>query len=283
MRAQSNNRRHITVLYFFCLFYFGISTTAFSQDVVKDSSFEAGHPNVYWAEQSTNFSGVICNYLCGNCSGKCIPRSGAYFVWLGGSTTLAENSEISQNILLSNENIILLRFYLKIPYFANNQVDNMTVWMDTVLLYTIGFDSAIRFQNEYLPVEINIRQFVDEQFHELKFQCYQSANPSSSSFLIDDVSVGLLNGCQIVYSPISDVEIIPNPVMETLCISTRSDYKDFSEYKIYNTYGKLVLTGDLGNYFPSEIDVTGLEKGEYFLVIYDRKSKSQQTEKFIKQ
>ena len=284
MRAQSLQCNLNNCLLIFVFLNFFALNHSFSQDIVKDSSFEAGHPNSYWQEQSTNFNGVICNYLCGNCSGKCVPRSGAYFVWLGGSSTMPESSEVSQELNFPNTNFLVLRFYLKIPTITNNQTDVFYVQIDSSTIYTVTHDSAARFSDDYIPVDLNISPFADESPHILKFGCYQSANPSSSSFLIDDVSVLYTNGLDEKFTQLSLLEVYPNPAIHDLKVFLRSDYVGYDSYLIYGSGGEVVQKGIITKNIQSfELDISKLSKGEYFLVIRDEKSHQQQTGKFLKQ
>lgn len=284
MRAQSLKCNLNNCLLIFVFFNFFALNQSFSQDIVKDSSFEVGHPNAYWQEQSTNFNGVICNYLCGNCSGKCVPRSGSYFVWLGGSSTMPENSEVSQEINFPNTNFLILRFYLKIPSITNNQTDVFYVQIDSSTIYTVMHDSAARFSDDYIPVDINISQFANESPHILKFSCYQSANPSSSSFLIDDVSIRFTSGMDEKITQLRLLEVYPNPAIHTLSVVLRSDYQGYNSYLIYAVGGEIVQKGIIPkNIHTFELDISKFPKGEYFLVIRDEKSHQQQTEKFLKQ
>ena len=81
---------------------------------VSDGSFEAGTPNPFWTESSTNFGTPICDEVgleCGTGAGTG-PADGIFWAWFGGIEEYEESS-LSQAVVIpstSNE----LRFELEV-------------------------------------------------------------------------------------------------------------------------------------------------------------------------
>ncbi|HET9494904.1 MAG TPA: zinc-dependent metalloprotease family protein, partial [Chloroflexia bacterium] len=68
------------------------------QNVIVDGSFEAGSPNPYWDEGSTNFGTPLCDAAsCGTGGGTAGPRTGAWWSWFGGVQAV-EDAFVSQSV-----------------------------------------------------------------------------------------------------------------------------------------------------------------------------------------
>ena len=53
--------------------------------LIQDGSFEAGSPNPFWTESSTNFLTPLCTLAdCGDGLGTAGPRTGLVWAWFGG-------------------------------------------------------------------------------------------------------------------------------------------------------------------------------------------------------
>lgn len=168
----------------------GLRIDGFTQNIIADSSFELGTPNVNWAETSTNFNSVICDATeCGDCSGLCVPKTGDFFAWFGGDTTVGI-SVLSQNVLIpSDPGSTFLKFHLKVPEYNSLGTDSFRVIMDdtsTIFLHT-NADSLI-FQN-YRIVVLDITAYADSTTHNIKFRSWVSGFPGATNVLVDDVRI----------------------------------------------------------------------------------------------
>ena len=279
MKAQSSEKSTKTAFLVVLLFILFCIPNAKSQIIVMDSSFEAGHPNTYWQEYSAVFTHVICNYTCGTCGGNCIPRSGNYFVWLGGSSIMTENSFVQQEIYIPETHLAALVFYLKIPHFAANQVDYFSVVVDTNVVFKVVSEDSSLYKNTYVRLSIDISKFADGGNHLLTFKCFQNANPSKSSFLIDDVSIISGVGIKQYEQKISPFEIYPNPAVDNIHIVFRSDISEKSTLKIYNSLGILVKTYSDFISTSIKLSVEDLPTGTYFICLSDADNGEQSVKK----
>ncbi len=76
-----------------------------------------------------------------------------------------------------------------------------------------------------------------------------------------------IDGVNEIYNSVG-VEIYPNPTKDKIAISTISSLKN-ARFIIYSVSGKLIKTAIINN--QSEIDVSNLQKGAYFIKIYTEK------------
>jgi hypothetical protein len=64
---------------------------------VTDAGFEAGSPNPFWMESSTNFGSPLCTaQMCGDGGGTAGPRSGSWWGWFGGFSGGTESASLVQ-------------------------------------------------------------------------------------------------------------------------------------------------------------------------------------------
>lgn len=76
-----------------------------------------------------------------------------------------------------------------------------------------------------------------------------------------------------------DLVISPNPSNNDIIISNSEKTNSYFEYKIYDTTGRKVDSGE--SKFESKIEIETLENGSYFIRIVDEKG-SNSVKKFIK-
>jgi len=154
---------------------------------LADTSFElTGAGGTQWTSTSTNFGTVICKVsVCGNCNGLCIPKTGTYYAWFGG-TANNETGTLTQSFTTASGGIADLVFWLKIPA-AGGATDSIVVQMDgNTIWYKTGPDTA-GFESAYKKVVIDLGNF-DAGNHTLHFRS-RNANNITYNVLIDDVSV----------------------------------------------------------------------------------------------
>jgi hypothetical protein len=161
-------------------------TSGTPQNIIQDPGFEAGTPNPYWDEYSTNFTSPICSISdCGTGDGSAGPRTGNYWVWLGG-TPNNEFGYVEQTLVIPS-NATQLQFYLwfgsanypSISDYFSVQIDGWEVfWVDATMLanYTT-----------YTPVTVDISAFADGNPHTLNFSV--SSDGQIVNFNVDDVSI----------------------------------------------------------------------------------------------
>jgi len=154
-------------------------------EAVEDGSFEAGTPNPYWTEASTNFGTPLCTAAsCGTGGGTASPRTGDWWGWFGG-TTATEDASLSQDVTIPNAGSALLTFYFWIGTGSGNGTDVFTVSMDGNTLFT-ALENDGNYTGGYTQVSVDVSSYADGGTHTLELA---SSTNGSTNFNVDDVSV----------------------------------------------------------------------------------------------
>jgi len=77
----------------------------------------------------------------------------------------------------------------------------------------------------------------------------------------------------------SDIEVFPNPVIQKLYITGGEG--QVMEIRITDIHGRMMLSKTL-YLWPSQIDVTSLDSGTYFITLYDRRADITIVDRFVK-
>ena len=248
--------------------FFMMNTSA--QIIVQDSSFEAGHPNSYWIESSTNFTHTICNSLCGTVPGV-EPHSGSYFVWLGGSSAQPEIGSVEQNFSIPKANYAQLSFYLKMPAAAPNMSDYMHVEMDSLLIFQVTPADSSTYGFEFVKVSIDVSSWADGNTHNLRFVCNQSTVNGITNFIIDDVGISINAGIAEIIAD-SLFNLYPQPAENELNLWFHKDINQGQLY-ILNMQGQEILSRKISQ--PKiKINVSSIPSGVYLLIIRNEKGLS---------
>lgn len=247
----------------FFLLFFGIINSVFTQNLVQDSSFEAGYPNNWWVEHSTNFSHLICNNTCGNAPGV-KPRTGTHFVWLGGSAAQVEIGRIYQYITIPSGKIVNLSFFMKTPTVAPNLLDYFQVVVDSTVIFNITSADSAYYKYEYREVNIDISAFADGGSHKLKFRCYQTASLGVTNYLLDDISVSVSTGINDLSFKLP-FSLFPQPANELLNIAFASNLT--AEISLLSISGERVLSETIINGRNFKLNTSNLKNGVYILQI----------------
>lgn len=155
-------------------------------DTIDDGGFEAGTPNPFWTESSTNFGTPICDLgACGDGTGTG-PNSGTFWAWFGGIAA-AETGSVSQDIQMTAGGTATVDFFLEIPATSGNGVDFLELRVDgntewSVLENEPGFAT-------YAPVSVDISAYADGAVHTFEFFSTITGSPSGTNFFIDDVTL----------------------------------------------------------------------------------------------
>ena len=178
---------------------------ALTNESVHDGSFEAGTPNPFWTEASTNFGTPLCSEAaCGTGGGTAGPRTGEWWAWFGG-TTATENGSVTQDITLPSTNqapgSAVLTFWLWTGASSGNGTDTLQVTMDgTVLFSALENDST--YTSGYTQVSLDVAAYADGGTHTLEIS---SSTTASTNFNVDDVSVA---SCQASGLSQSHLELV---------------------------------------------------------------------------
>ncbi|MCI0596125.1 MAG: T9SS type A sorting domain-containing protein, partial [candidate division Zixibacteria bacterium] len=154
--------------------------------VVEDGSFEAGTPNPFWNEVSSNFGTPLCILSeCGTGNGTG-PHSGDWWCWLGGSSS-GETGSIDQDLIIPLARFAVLKFWLEIP--AANTTGFMEVQIDDEAIFRVT-EADEETYPVYSEIMLDIAAYADGKVHNLKF--FSVTNPSpigATNFFVDDVSI----------------------------------------------------------------------------------------------
>jgi len=152
-----------------------------------DGSFEAGIPNPYWLEASTNFGTPLCTVArCGSGGGTAGPRSGAIWAWFGGFFGGVEVGTLDQDVVLP-PGVATLRFYLWNGVASGNHTDDFRAFVDGVRVFAT-FENNPAYVYGYAPVSVDLSGFADGGVHRLHFDSL-TTGPGISNFSLDDVSL----------------------------------------------------------------------------------------------
>lgn len=242
-----------------------LSTSASAQ-ILADSSFEASGPaNSPWSSTSSNFGTSFCDATsCGTCGGPCVPHSGTWYVWFGG-TSSAEVGTAAQTFNTTTSGTGTLYFYLKVP-MKGNPGDTLSILLDGVTQSKISAGDSI---GAYVNISVNVGTLAVGS-HNLTFRFEKLAGASAVNVLIDDVKL-LLSGTvgveEIDFS--NGVQISGNP--ESGNIQVAYNFNKLQNIRLTATdmTGKTVYSNQFENQLSGEqtISSTGWAKGIYNMTI----------------
>ena len=161
------------------------------EDRVSDGSFEGGTPNADWNEASTNFGTPICTEAdCGNAGGTMLPRTGTYYVWMGGTDQI-EDALVSQGVRIANGAQAHLNFYLHIPATISSDQEVFEVLMDSDVLFSINGTETDAYAADYVLVDVDVSSYADASSHLLTFHASTigAVNNVVTNIALDDVSI----------------------------------------------------------------------------------------------
>jgi hypothetical protein len=158
--------------------------------VVQDGGFEAGTPNAFWTEMSTNFGTPICDGAClGGLTGA---RTGQWWAWFGGIDTAFEQGSIAQTVNIPTGSPTL-EFYL-VGYAdpGNPAVDFMKVFLGSTEVFSIDDedlqDPLSPYTFDYALVSIDLTPFAGTT-QQLRFESTTNGAGFLTNFWIDDVEI----------------------------------------------------------------------------------------------
>ena len=171
---------------------------------VPDGSFEAGTPNPFWTESSTNFGTPICDEVgleCGTGSGTG-PADGIFWAWFGRIEAYEESS-LSQAVVIPSTSDEL-RFELEASV-CDSASDYLEVLVDGSQEFLINGSSSLCGNLGYTTQSVDISTYADGASHTVEFHSESFAvNQDVSNFFVDVVSVpGKASICtidQIIFS-----------------------------------------------------------------------------------
>ena len=161
---------------------------------IQDPSFEASFGNgQYWSQFSSNFGSPLCTTgACGTGNGHAGPKSGAVWVWFGG-TRLTESSFVSQNVSIPKGCGATLQFQLWIsaePGADASDVLTVTIDGSSTPAFVANATQAGTYRS-YTTVSIDMSQYANGAAHNIMFM--SSTSGQIVNFSVDDVSLAVGN------------------------------------------------------------------------------------------
>jgi Zn-dependent metalloprotease len=171
---------------------------------VLDGSFEAGSPNPFWDEFSTNFGTPLCNTEC-TAAGA---LTGDWWAWFGGVAGAYEAGSLTQAITIP-VHTTTLRFYLALPV-CDSAADYLAVLLDGNELFRVNGSSNLCWVAGYSQQTVDISAYADGGVHTLVFNSETfSNNGNVSNIFVDDVAIDLPEACDFPPSAVSWLAATP--------------------------------------------------------------------------
>ena len=156
-----------------------------SAQVLTDPSLETSGPsNSPWSSTSSNFGTSFCNQAgCGNCGGPCVPNTGLWYAWFGG-TTNAEVGTVAQGFNASAAGTGTLTYYLKVP-MKGVAGDTLSILMDGVAISKMNTVDSI---GAYQQMTLNVGALTMGS-HNLTIRFEKQAGAAVVNVLVDDIQL----------------------------------------------------------------------------------------------
>jgi hypothetical protein len=155
-------------------------------ELVQDGGFEAGSPNPFWTEASTNFGTPLCTVaLCGM-GGGTGPFAGSWWAWFGGISA-PETGSVEQTVQGGANDTCTLSFQLEIPVFSGNGTDFVRATIGGTQVFQ-ALESTAGY-GTYAPVSVDVSNAIDGSAQILRIESTISGSPALTNFFVDDVSL----------------------------------------------------------------------------------------------
>jgi hypothetical protein len=181
---------------------FSTAGIAAACDLLADGSFEAGTPNPFWAETSTNFGTPLCGDPV-NCLGS--PRTGTWWAFFGGKADANETGTLTQTVLIPADPLLRLKFYLWNPYTSGNGIDFLRVTVDGAQVFNMLAGGSL-YTGGYTLVDLGLAPYADGGCHTLGFQGTTFASPDTTDIFVDDVAIQCPSTVRVGATPYSSVQ-----------------------------------------------------------------------------
>ena len=162
-----------------------LSQRASDAEIIQDGGFEAGIPNAYWTEYSTNFGTPLCDVNSCGYGGGSGPHSGYFWAWFGGITNAQEAGYLEQSITIPS-GYEQLNFWLEIP--SSTTAGYLRVLVDGNELFRVTQADASSYAT-YQSVWVDISAYANGGVHTLRFDSVTYAGAGPTNFFVDDVAI----------------------------------------------------------------------------------------------
>jgi hypothetical protein len=258
------------------IIFIAFLSTNVSAQILADSSFEAsGAGGNAWTSTSSNFGTSLCDAgNCGTCGGPCVPHSGDWYMWFGG-TSNAEIGTASQTFNTTSAGVGTLFFYLKVP-MKGTAGDTLSMLLDGVAKRKIATIDSI---GTYINVSVNMGT-ISAGSHNLTFRFQKQAGSTSVNVLIDDVRLSIAGVLGVEEIDFSNGIQISNST-ETGKVMIAYNFNENQNLRLAATdmTGKAIYTHVYENQTSNEhtIETTGWSSGIYNITLTSDKGLTKTT------
>ena len=227
------------------LFVFaGVLSVYTSAQVLTDPSLESSGPNnTPWSSTSTTFGTSFCDAAsCGTCGGPCVPNTGSWYAWFGG-TTNAEVGTIAQTFNATASGTGVLTYFLKVP-MRGEIGDTLSIIMDgTTISETATVDSIGAYQEVTLDVGN-----VTMGSHNLTIRFQKQAGANVVNVLVDDIQLTVGGPVGIEEIDFSNgIQISNNMESGEIMIAYNFNENQNIRITVTDITGKIVYNGQFTN------------------------------------
>lgn len=255
--------KHFLLFIFSSIFLTSISAQT---QILADTSLEASGPNNSpWSSTSTNFGSSFCDAAaCGNCGGPCVPNSGSWYAWFGG-TSSAEIGTITQGFNATTAGSGTLTYFMKVP-LKGSIGDTLSIIMDGTAMSKINTVDSI---GNYQQMTLNIGS-VAAGSHNLTFRFEKQASADVVNVLIDDIRLEIGSTVGMEEIDFSNGIQISNNI-ETGKILVAYNFNEIQHLRLttMDVSGKIVYSNLYQDQITNEhaIETNGWAKGIYHVTL----------------
>lgn len=256
--------------------FIAVLSTNLSAQILADSSFEAsGAGGTSWTSTSAAFGTSFCDAAsCGTCGGPCVPHSGTWYVWFGG-TGSAEIGTAAQTFNAVSAGTGTLFFYLKVP-MKGAAGDTLSMILDGVTKSKIATVDSI---GVYINVSVNMGT-ISSGSHNLTFRFEKQAGAAAVNVLIDDIRLTIGSTVGMEEIDFSNGIQISNSI-ETGKIMVAYNFNENQNLRLTATdvTGKAVYTNLYEDQVTNEhaIETAGWSSGIYNITLVSDKGLTKTT------
>jgi subtilisin family serine protease len=194
-----------------------------ADNLIQDGSFEAGTPNPFWDEGSTNFGTPLCTIAsCGTGTGTG-PRTGDWWTWFGGISAV-EAGFVSQDVTIPFGEATLT-FWLE-QIVCTSPADYLEVLIDGIQVFETTGDSPLCGVFGYSEVVVDVSTFADGNSHTIEFYSLLSG-AGVTNFFVDDVVLDVEEYTEVDWLSVDSIEGTV-PADDSFEVMVTADSLDYS-------------------------------------------------------
>lgn len=260
--------------HFLLTIFIALISANLSAQALADPSLEASGPsNTPWTSTSSNFGTSFCDGGCGTCGGPCVPNTGSWYAWFGG-TSSAEIGDIAQTFNAATTGIGILTYQLKVP-MKGAAGDTLFIQLDGVTVSKINTDDSI---GTYQLMTVDVGP-VTSGSHNLTIRFEKQASASAVNVLVDDIQL-VISGVGVEEIDFSDgIQISNNPESKKIMVAYNFNKLQNVRLVVTDLTGKVVYNNTYENQQTSEHSISSQDwnSGLYNVTLTSDKGLSKTT------